>query len=390
MSHAVDPLKTAGLQTVFQSLRRIKLAGKLFEANDRYRGRIWSSFLLTALVALLGTSGNAAASGLYVPNENSGTVSEFQGVLESGTTPPHRVDSSNDMTGGGPSTVAFDSKGNMWVSDFFNNSIVQFSKSQIAALKTNSAPTARIVIAEDDGDNLNGPEGIVFDANGNLWVGSELGQKILAYKPSQLTTSGNPTPNVILNASSFSFSSPSLPIFYGGNLWVVDENISNGVGGTGEIFKYSKAQISGLSTGIHNIDPVLGIGYGGSGELEGLAFDTGGNIWVADVEQSLIYKCTVNQLRRTGLFQNVTPAVILNPTAITDGSPCTLSLDSPYGVAFDGLGNLYVGNVGSTGSDCFGTWPGFRRLASKRVGTRVRKFTSARTPVVRIWMPRTI
>jgi hypothetical protein len=332
--------------------------------------------MIAVLVALFSAAGNASARGLYVPNENSGTVSEFQGVLQSGTTPPHRINSSADLNGNGPSSVAFDRKGSMWVSDFFTNSIVGFPRSQINALKTISGPAATIIISEDVGQNLNGPEGLAFDAAGNLWVGSEGGQlgpggqEILMYKAAQLTASGNPIPDVILNASSFSFSSPSLPVFdRAGNLWVVDEDISNQAGGSGEIFRYNRKQITGLSAGTQNIDPAFGIGYAGSAELEGAAFDAGGNLWVADERSTLIYKFAANQLRGTGLFQNVTPTVILNPTAVTDGSPCTLSIDSPYGVAVDGLGNLYVGNAGTTGSNCLGSLARFSAVSIRKSGS---------------------
>lgn len=359
------------MDSVSKFSRRAGLIHKLTKANiNNARVSVWSSCLLAAVVALLVTYGNAGARGLYVPNENSGTVSEFQGALRSGTTPPHRINASPDLRGGGASTVAFDRKGNMWVSNFFNNSIVGFTKSKVRALKTNAAPYADIIIAEDDGGNLNGPEGIVFDAAGNLWVGSELGEEILEYTPAQLAKSGDPIPNVILNASSFNFSSPSLPRFdRAGNLWVVDEDIDNHVGGTGEVFKYDRNQIDHLSAGTQNIDPVIGVGFAQFGHLEGLAFDAGGDIWMADQDASQIYKFNAKQLRATGLFQDVTPAVILTSTAITNGSPCSLSIDGPYGVAVDGVGNLYIANRGTTGSDCSGSLARFSRDSIRKSGS---------------------
>ncbi len=326
--------------------------------------------VVAVLIALLGNNGKAWARGLYVPNENSGTVSEFQGALKSGTTPPHLVNSSTDLNGAGPSTVAFDRKGTMWVSDYFTNSIVGFYHSAVRTLRSNAAPDANIVINQDDGRNLNGPEGIVFDAAGNLWVGSELGGVILEYTPAQLAASGNPTPNIILNASSFNFSSPSLPLFDRvGNLWLVDEDIDNNVGGTGEVFKYDRNQIVHLSAGTQNIDPVIGIGFAEFRHLEGLAFVAGGGIWVADQDASQVYKFTAKQLKATGLFQAVTPPVILTPTAITNGSPCSLSIDDPYGVAVDGAGNLYIANTGTTGSACSGSLARFSRTSIGKSGS---------------------
>ncbi len=103
---------------------------------------------------------------------------------------------------------------------------------------------------KDPGSFLNGPEGIVFDSAQNMWVGAEDGQTILMYTPAQYAGSGNPTPDVILNAASFKFDSPShLSFDAAGNLWVVDEDRVNGQGGNGEVFRFDKAQISGLTAG---------------------------------------------------------------------------------------------------------------------------------------------
>ena len=167
--------------------------------------------------------------------------------------------------------------------------------------------------------------------------------------PDQLTASGNPTPNLILNGNSFSFSSPSLPVFdTAGNLWIVDENIQNGAGGTGKIFEYTSEQVSILRSelGTQHVDPVLGIASADFVELEGLAFDGSGNIWVADEEANTVDKILASQISPSGLSQNITPAVVLNPAKMP--GPCNQSFNAPYGVAVDQGGNLFVGSAGTT------------------------------------------
>jgi len=319
------------------------------------------------VLTIASTAASASARGLWVPNENSSTLTEFQGILQSGSTAPHRINSGNDLDGS--SCVAFDHKGNLWESNFNSNSIVEYTKAQIGALKTNSTPTAIVTIGKDSGSFLNGPDGIAFDAAGNLWVGSERGQQILKYTPAQLAQSGNPSPDLVLNANSFNFSSPSLPVFdRAGNLWVVDEDIANVNGGSGMVFKYTRAQLSGLA-GFQNIDPVFGLSSGSFQHLEGLAFDLSGSIWLADEDASLVYKFRAVDLKGQGLSQNVTPAVILSPTSITDGSSCTQSLDAPYGVAVDALGALYVANTGSSGVHCFGSLAKFSPASIKTSGS---------------------
>jgi streptogramin lyase len=314
-------------------------------------GRLWNLTCAALLIGLLFDARGAAAApafALWVPNANSSTLSEFQGALTAGV---HRINRSSDLDGS--STIAFDNSGDLWESNFNTNSIVEFTKAQIGALARNSAPSAIVTIAEDGGGNLNGPEGITFDAAGNLWVGAEDGQKILMYTPGQLASSGNPTPNVILNGSSFSFSSPSNVVFdTAGNLWVVDEDISNGHGGNGEIFEYTSAQVSGLTAGTQNVDPVLGVASADFAHLEGLAFDGSGNIWVANEEADTVVEILASQINGTGLSRNVTPAVVLSTTNMP--GRCNQSLNGPYGVAIDQKGNLFVGNAATT-AQCAGS-----------------------------------
>jgi uncharacterized protein YjiK len=319
-------------------------------------GNAFARFLIRCVTAvlfgLLIVTGNASASSLWVANENSPTIADFQGVLKSGSKPPKiLLNDSNDLDGA--STVAFHG-GNLWVTNFNSNTIVEFAQPQVTKKKKHPAdPIALVTISEDGGGSLNGPEGIVFDASGNMWVGAEDGQEILEYTPSQYAASGNPTPNIILNANSFSFSSPShLAFDAAGNLWVVDEDLSNGNGGNGEVFKYSKAQISGLSAGTHNLDPVFGIALSEFAHLEAMTFDNSGNIWLADENGDSIYKFSANQLNGTGLSQELTAAVVLSPTH--HSGACSASIDGPYGVAVDGAGNLYVSNA-NIGGQCFGS-----------------------------------
>jgi sugar lactone lactonase YvrE len=312
-------------------------------------------FIMAALAGVLIAAGSAAAqNGLWIANENSPTLAEFQAGFKSGSTSPQGlIKDGNDLDGS--STIAFDQNENLWVTNFDGSTITEFTKSvwQADARKKRSHPAPAVTISEDVGSNLNGPEGIIFDSSENMWVGAEDGQVILMYTPAQYAASGSPTPDVILNAESFSFSSPShLAFDAAGNLWVVDEDRDNDQDGNGEVFRYDKDQITGLMAGNQNIDPAFGIALPAFVHLETIAFDGGGDLWLADEEGNKIYKFSASQLTGTGLSQNLTPAVVLGATH--HSGPCKQSLDGPYGLAVDGSGNLFVANANAHGS-CLGS-----------------------------------
>jgi sugar lactone lactonase YvrE len=313
--------------------------------NSHHLGNALATILVRCLATLLAclffAAGNAAAATLWVANEGSRTLVEFPGKLKASKA---RVFNNSNLDGA--STIAFQN-GNLWVTDFNSNQILEFAQSQFKKSKKNTSATPVVVISQDTDGNLSGPEGIVFDGSGNMWVGAEFGGKILVYTPAQYAASGNPTPNVILSPLTFSFSSPSHLVFDGaGNLWVVDEDRPNSNGGGGEVFKYSNAQITALTAGTNDIDPVFGIGINPFTHLEGLVFDGGGNMWLADEHGNNLYKFAASDLSGTGLSQDVSPLVVLGANA---GGPCGLSLHGPYGIAIDGSGNLFVSNASPHG-----------------------------------------
>ncbi len=309
-----------------------------------------STVLIRCLAALIAglsmVAGNAAASTLWVANADSKTLTEFPSKLKAKNA--RVISDSTDLDGA--STIAFQG-GKLWVTNFNANTIVALTPSQVRKRKT--ALTAAVIISEDTGSNLNGPEGLVFDSAGNMWVGAEHSGKILVYAPTQFATSGSPTPQVILDGKTITFSEPSHMAFDGsGNLWVIDEARANGNGGGGEIFKYSSAQILALTAGTNNVDPVFGIGLNAFNHLEALAFDGSGNMFLADEQGNNIYKFAASELNGIGLEQSPTPAAVLGASSLA--GPCSMSLDGPYGVAFDGGGNLFVSNA-STGGGCSGS-----------------------------------
>ena len=113
---------------------------------------------------------------------------------------------------------------------------------------------------------------IAFDASGNLWVTDPVDNAVVEYTANQRTASGSPASNVTLTANAAgSLHGPvGLAFDAGGNLWVAN------VAGTVVEFTTSQILASGSPT------PVVTL----SGNFEsidgplGLAFDHGGNLWM--------------------------------------------------------------------------------------------------------------
>jgi hypothetical protein len=97
--------------------------------------------------------------------------------------------------------VTFDSAGNAWLPSEFDNTIVEFSASQL----TSSGSKSPTVVLSDDGSgtSLYYPEELAFDKNGNLWVPNYFSDTVVEYAKDQLTATGDPAPAVKLSSAIF-------------------------------------------------------------------------------------------------------------------------------------------------------------------------------------------
>jgi sugar lactone lactonase YvrE len=169
----------------------------------------------------------------------------------------------------GPSVVAFDSDGNLWVSVVFGNKVVKIAAAQLT-LGTH-APAAAV---EEGG--INGPAGIAFDLSGNLWVASTGDSTIMRINAAHLTTSGTGadltitalTPSPVIGTLSTPLG---IAFDATGNLWVNYD---------GRMVRLTPADLAG--TGTKTITPSVQIVVDVLSLPEGVAFDEFGGLWFAD------------------------------------------------------------------------------------------------------------
>jgi sugar lactone lactonase YvrE len=167
--------------------------------------------------------------------------------------------------------------------------------------------------------------GAAFDANGNLWVTIYGGTSIVEFSALQLATSGTPAPAVTISGNAGSLIYPSgLAFDAGGNLWVANIDDSS-------IVEFTPSQLASSGSPA----PAVTI-TSASGSLDGpigLAFDASGDLWVADIGARGLVEFTPSQLAASG---SPTPAVTIIPPSGT--------LDGALMLAFDASGRLWVTN----------------------------------------------
>lgn len=93
----------------------------------------------------------------------------------------------------GPTGLAFDASGNLWVAYGTSGVVVRLTpEDQGGTGDVTLTPAVQI--------DAGGPKELAFDEAGNLWMGYNSG-KIARLSPAQLSTSGAPTPDVVITSA---------------------------------------------------------------------------------------------------------------------------------------------------------------------------------------------
>ncbi len=237
------------------------------------------SATLTGMFAPLELAFDSSGN-LFVTNFNGTSVSEFA---------PGATTATNTLFGlNKPFALAFDANGNLFVSNQGSTTVSEF------------APGGTSPIATLTG--LTSPAGLAFDSSGNLYVANGNGSTVSVFAPGALT----PT-NTLSGVQS-----PLYLIFdTSGNLYVSN---NGGVSGT-TVSKFAP----GATTPTDTLTGLVAAG--------GLAFDPSGNLFVTSGANGKVLKYA--------------------PGATTPSATLT-GVTGPRKLAFDAVGNLYVTNQGGT------------------------------------------
>jgi len=228
-----------------------------------------------------------ASGNVWKPNYGTNTLSEFSplGAPLSG---------SGGFSGGGlstPANVAVDLTGNIWVGNYAGNSVSKF------------APTGSPVSGSPfSGGGITGPANLTVDPSGNIWIANS------TTAITKLTSAGT-----AVSGSPFATNSVTqaigIAITPAGNVWVTDAFSDDTV-----VYTNAGAAVSG--------SPYTG---GAQNYPYGIAFDTSARAWLAD-------DSAITRLSATG-------------TAGTSFNAPNGAI--PTSIAIDGLGNIWVAEVGN-------------------------------------------
>lgn len=250
----------------------------------------------------------------------------------------------------GPTGVALDPSGNLYISDSGNNTIREVNSSTgiISTVAGNGVGDAGY--SGDGGSavnaQLNSPNGIAVDSKGNLYIADSQNNVIrqVAAGTGIITTiagngsAGNTGDGVAATGAELSYPT-GVAADQLGNLYVVD---------SGNLRIREVAAATGLITTVAGTG---GFGYSGDGGVptaaefmfpSGIAIDGNGNLYVTDDDADVVREVNISAHTITTVAGNGTWGYS------GDGGPATsaqMALDAIAGVAVDGAGNLYIADL---------------------------------------------
>ncbi len=236
-----------------------------------------------------------------------------------------------------PFALALDAAGNLYIADQGNNVI---RKMDPLGLVSTYAGIGHVPGSSNGPDSLatfNKPFGVASDALGNLYVADAGNNKIrmISTAGTVSTYAGKGTSNAINGGKdTATFSSPlSVAMDQAGNMYVADygNNLIRRISAGGLVTTLAGTGATGADDGN---------GSQATFDLpEGVAADRAGNLYVADNGNNLIRK--------------ITPAGVVSTLAgsgevgSANGAGSAASFNSPFGLAVDGAGNVYVADSGN-------------------------------------------
>jgi streptogramin lyase len=236
-----------------------------------------------------------------------------------------------------PFGLAVDAAGNVYIADE-GNSVIR--KMDITTRVTTFAGMPGITGAANGVDtaaSFNKPFGVATDAAGNVYVADAGNNQIRMITPAGVVSvfagtgasgAGNGT------AGSATFNSPmGVAVDGSGNVYVADygNDLIRKINTAGAVSTFAGSGATGADNGADTLATF--------NLPESVAVDAAGNLYVADNGNDLIRKITP-----AGMVSTLAGSGIAGSA---NGTGTAASFNSPFGVAVDGTGNVYVADAGN-------------------------------------------
>ena len=345
--------------------------GDLYVVDGRVRKIAAATGIITTVAGGInnfsGDGGLATDAGLSSPN---GVAIDIAGNLYIADQNNHRIRKVDAVTGiitmvagdgnagatgdGGPATsasvngpagVTLDGSGNLYIADSFNNLIrkVDLGTGIITTVAGNGGCCF-------DGDGvaatsawLGHPDGVTVDGSGNIFIAERYGDRIRRVDAATgiiTTVAGNSSRGFGgdggLATSANLYVPTGVALDAGGNLYIADNENSR-------IRKVTAA--TGIITTVAG-NATQGFGDGAAATAaslafpEGVAVDAGGNLYIADSAYHRVRKVAAG----TGVITTIAGDGSYGSGG-DGGAATSASFSYPTGLAIDGIGNLYIADA---------------------------------------------
>jgi len=278
---------------------------------------------------------------VYVADSNNSTIRKVTsaGVVTT-LAGSAGTDGSADGTGSAaqffvPIGVAVDGSGNVYVADSNNNTIREVTPAGVVSTLAGLAGTDGSADGTGSAAQFSGPSGVAVDGSGNVYVADSNNSTIRKVTPAGVVTTlagsaGNPG-SADGTGSAAQFSGPSgVAVDGSGNVYVADA-------GNDTIRKVTPAGVVTTLAGSAG-NPGSADGTGSTAQFYqpgGVAVDGSGNVYVADAGNN-----TIRMVTPGGAVQTIggTPGVLGG----ADGTGAAAGFSYPYGIAVSASGTLFV------------------------------------------------
>jgi sugar lactone lactonase YvrE len=234
-----------------------------------------------------------------------------------------------------PDSVALDGSGTVYVSDYNNHTVRRIAGGVVSTLAGVPGVSSRTSGAPSN--SLDFPSGLASDSAGNLDVVESWGVSLRRISPSGVLGASRPTgaPRRSLAGSPL-IGRGSVARDSSGNDYITD-TLNN------TVYRMDAAGNASLLAGLVPPDPQIDAGGTADGagtaarfrQPNGVAVDAAGTIYIADSGNN-----TIRRMTPAGVVS--TWAGLAGTAGDTDGPVAAARFNNPVGLAFDTAGNLYV------------------------------------------------